>query len=173
MHSIRWKAGELELNGTHARPNGWRAEPAWTKEDIEILERDYGRVPTPELAARLGRKKGGVFNKAHALDLVHGYLRPFTDEEKAAIRIAHGAGISLTDLSDALERDPAVVSKHAIRRLELSFKDRENRAPRGPRRLRSALTLADILSLAGPTGQEQTPQMAHQQSSEARSEPSR
>lgn len=37
------------------------ADPTWTDEQIAILRRDYGRVPTPERAARLGRKKGGVF----------------------------------------------------------------------------------------------------------------
>ena len=151
VHSIRWMAGELELQGTHARPNGWRTEPDWTEDEIAVLRRDYGRVPTPELATTLGRKKAGVFNKAWSLGLVHGYIRAFTQDEKAAIRIAHAAGISLSDLSDALDRDPAVVSKHAIRKLGLSFKERDKRAPRGPRRSRRTLTLADILQLAEAT----------------------
>ena len=51
--SIAHRAGELELQGTHARPNGWRTEPSWTEEDIAVLRRDYGTVPTPELARRL------------------------------------------------------------------------------------------------------------------------
>ena len=157
MCSIRWMAGELGLRGTHARPNGWRTEPAWTEDEIAILRRDYSRVPTPELAASLGRAKGGVFNKAFSLGLVHGYIRAFTDDEKAAIRIAHANGISLSDLSDALRRDPAVVSKHAIRKLGLSFKDRANRASRGPRRLRHAWTLAGILQLADTSCPRRTP----------------
>lgn len=113
--SIAYRAGELGLHGSHARPNGWRTEPAWTDDQIAVLRRDYGRVPTPELAAALGRKKAGVFNKAWSLGPVHGFIRKFDADEQRAIRVAHGAGISLTDLSKALGRDPAVVSKHAIR----------------------------------------------------------
>ena len=100
-----------------------------------------------KLATSLGRKKGGVFNKAFALGLVHGYIRPFREDEKAAIRIAHDARVSLTDLSAALGRDPAVVSKHAIRHLGLSFRARANKAPRGKRCLRPKLMLTDILRL--------------------------
>ena len=140
-------AGELGLHGTHTRPNGWRTEPDWTDNWIATLRRDYGKVPTPQLAANLDRNKGGVFSKAWSLGLVHGYIRKFTEDERAAICIAHAAGISLTDLSAALDRDPAVVSKHAIRHLGLSFHDRVNKAPRGRRRLRPRLTLADILAL--------------------------
>ncbi len=161
--SIRWRAAELGLQGTHARPNGWRTEPPWTENEIAILRRDYGRVPTPQLAAGLGRKKGGVFNKAWSLGLVHGYLRPFAEEEKTAIRIAHRTGISLTDLSAALDRDPAVVSKHAIRHLGLSFRDRPNKAPRGKRCLRPRLTLADILGLAGQPCAPPTPRDGERQ----------
>jgi len=59
--SIVFHVGELGLHGTHARPRGWRTDPTWTDKQIAVLRRDYGRVPTPELAARLGRKKGGIF----------------------------------------------------------------------------------------------------------------
>jgi len=147
QHSIRWRADELGLQGTHVRPNGWRTEPPWTEDEIATLRRDYGKVPTSHLAASLGRKKGGVFNKAFTLGLVHGYHRPFNDDEKTAIRIAHDLGLSLTDLSAALDRDLAVVSKHAIRHLGLSFRERANKAPRGRRALRPNLTLAYILQL--------------------------
>ncbi|HKM65016.1 MAG TPA: hypothetical protein VJY39_21260, partial [Acidisphaera sp.] len=122
-------------------------EPPWTEDEIATLRRDYGKVPTSQLDASLGRKKSGVFNKAFTLGLVHGYHRPFNDDEKTAIRIAHDVGLSLTDLSAALDRDLAVVSKHAIRHLGLSFRARANKAPRGKRALRPDLTLADILQL--------------------------
>lgn len=148
QHSIRWRAGELKLRGTHARPNGWRTEPDWSEEEIAILTRDYGRMPTPALARRLGRTKGAVFNKAFSLELVHGYGRQFSVDEDRAIALARDHGVSLTDLSHALGRDVAVVSKHAIR-LGLPFSTRPVRAPRGPRRNRPAWTLADILALGG------------------------
>lgn len=144
--SIAYRAGELDLQGTHARPNGWRTDPPWTEADIAILRRDYGTVPTPELAARLGRKKAGVYNKAHALRLVHGFMQAFSDEEERAMRIAWRHGTSITDLGKALDRDVAVVSKHAIR-IRIPFSARTNKAPRGPRRGRPAVTLASLLAI--------------------------
>jgi len=144
--SIAYRAGELDLQGTHARPNGWRTDPPWTEADIATLRRDYGTVPTPELAARLGRKKAGVYNKAHALRLVHGFMQAFSDEEERAMRIAWRHGTSITDLGKALDRDVAVVSKHAIR-MGIPFSARTNKAPRGPRRGRPAVTLASLLAI--------------------------
>jgi len=144
--SIAWRAGELGLQGTHARPNGWRMEHTWSDAEIATLRRDYGRVPTPELAARLGRKKAGVYNKAHELRLVHGFMRAFSDEEERAMRIAWRHGTSITDLSKALDRDVAVVSKHAIR-MDIPFSARTNKAPRGPRRNRPPVTLASLLAM--------------------------
>jgi len=144
--SITHRAGELDLQGTHARPNGWRTDPPWTKEDIAILRRDYGTVPTPELARRLGRAKSGVYNKAFSLGLKHGFMRAFSDEEELAMRIAWHHGVSITHISKALDRDPAVVSKHAIR-MEIPGSVRTNKAPRGPRRDRPAVTLASLLAM--------------------------
>ncbi len=74
------------------------------------------------------------------------FMRAFSDEEERAIRIAWRHGTSITDLSKALDRDPAVVSKHAIR-LEIPFSARTNKAPRGPRRGRPAVTLASLLAM--------------------------
>ena len=146
--SIAYKAGEMGLQGTHARPNGWRTEPAWSETDVAILRRNYGRVRTDELAKVLGRPKAGVFNKAWSLGLRHGFMRAFTEEEQSAIRLAHAHGLSLTDFAAALGRDVAVVSKHAIR-LGVPFKDRAVRAPRTCRAARRRWTLAEILTLAG------------------------
>lgn len=145
--SIAWQAGELGLQGTHARPSGWRTEPPWTAQDLRILKRDYGRVPTKELARRLNRKKGGVYTKAWALGLEHGWMRAFTADEERAIRLARDHGVSMTDLSRALDRDVAVVSKHAIR-MGIPFATRAVKAPRGPRRNRPLVTLASLLALA-------------------------
>ena len=144
--SIAYRAGELDLQGTHARPNGWRTEPSWTAEEIVILRRDYGTVPTPELARRLNRPKAGVYNKAWSLGLKHGFMRAFSDDEERAIRNGRDHGISITDVSMALDRDPAVVSKHAIR-MGVPFGTRTTRAPRGPRRNRPPVTLATLLAM--------------------------
>ena len=146
--AIAYKAGEMGLQGTHARPNGWRTEPAWSEAEVAILRRDYGRVRTNDLAEALGRPKAGVFNKAWSLGLQHGFMRAFTEDEQSAIRLAHAHGLSLTDLAAALDRDVAVVSKHAIR-LGLPFKDRAVRVARTRRAVRRRWTLADILALIG------------------------
>jgi hypothetical protein len=145
--AIAARANELGLHGTHQRPNGWRTEPVWTDADIAILRRDYGRVNTRDLATRLGRKKGGVYQKAFNLGLEHGHIRAITDDEYRAIRIARECGLSLSDLSRALARDQAVVSKIAIR-LGIPFATRTARAPRGRRAGRPVLSLADILAMA-------------------------
>ncbi len=144
--SIAYRAGELDLQGTHARPNGWRTDPPWTEDDIDVLRRDYGTVPTPELAKRLKRAKGGVYNKAFTLGLKHGFMRAFDDDEERAMRIAWHHGVSITDVSAALDRDTAVVSKHAIR-MNIPFGTRATRAPRGPRRDRPVVTLASLLAM--------------------------
>ena len=146
--AIAHQTGVLGLHGTHARPNGWRNEPPWTKNEITSLRRDYGKVPTPELARNLGRTKGGVFNKAWSLGLRHGFMRPFSEDEQRAIHIARDHGISLTDLSAALVRDPAVISKYAIR-IGIPFAGRTRPAPRMPRAQRARLTLQAILALDG------------------------
>jgi len=144
--SITHRAGELDLRGTHARPNGWCTDPPWTERDIAVLRRDYGTVPTPKLAKALGRAKGGVYNKAFTLGLKHGFIRPFGEDEERAMRIAWHYGVSITDVSAALGRDTAVVSKHAIR-MEIPFGTRTTRAPRGPRPGRPAVTLASLLAM--------------------------
>ena len=48
--SIAWQTRELGLQGTHARPNGWRTEPTWTDAELATLRRDYGQMRTQELA---------------------------------------------------------------------------------------------------------------------------
>ncbi len=58
--------------------------------------------------------------------------------------------MSLTDLSAALGRDPAVVSKQAIK-LGIPFATRLNRAPRGPRQGRPTVTLGSLLAMETPT----------------------
>jgi len=149
-NSLRWRAGYLGLQGTHANAGGFRGGPVWSPEDEALLTARYGREPTPAVAAALGRPLRAIYTKAHHLGLVHGWIKPFTAEDAAAIRIAYHRGLSLTDLAEALGRDMAVVSKYAKRELDLHFSARPMKAPRGPRALRRTWTLATILELGIP-----------------------
>jgi len=148
--SLRWRAEYLGLRGTHANSGGFRGGPIWSPQDETLLTARYGHEPTRAVAAALGRPLRAIYTKAHALGLVHGWMKPFTAEDAAAIRIAYHRGLSLTDLADALGRDIAVVSKHAKRHLDLHFSARTVKAPRGPRALRRTWTLAAILELGIP-----------------------
>jgi hypothetical protein len=67
-HSIRWRAGELGLRGSHVRPNGFRSGPDWSEEDNAVLRRDYGRLPTRRIAASLGRACGQCWCMPISLD---------------------------------------------------------------------------------------------------------
>lgn len=158
-HSIRWRTGGLGLAGTHARPNGFRTERDWTEEELAALHRGYGRVPTRELAASLGRALRAVYSRAHGLGLVHGWIRPFAPEEDRAVALAHAHGVSIRDLAEALGRDVAVVGKRARRALGIDFARRPPgvRAPRTPRAGREPLTLAAILALGDARGAEVPP----------------
>lgn len=157
--AIAGRAGILGLAGTHARPNGFRAERDWTEEEIAALRRDYGRVPTRDLAATLGRKLRAVYSRAHELGLVHGWIRPFSPDEDCAVGLAHRHGVSIRDLAEALGRDVAVVGKRARRALGIDFARRPPgvRAPRTPRAARVPLTLAAILALGDAPGAEAPP----------------
>lgn len=41
-HSIRWKAAELNLSGTHPKPNGAPQGRPWSEADDEMLRAHYG-----------------------------------------------------------------------------------------------------------------------------------
>ncbi|WP_236035831.1 hypothetical protein [Rhizorhabdus histidinilytica] len=147
-HSIRWRAEALGLRGTHDRRDGFRLGPIWSEADEQQLRAGYGKIPSRELARSLGRTPAAMFSRANMLGLVHGYIRGFTADEDIAIRNAWTHGTSLTDLADALGRDSAVVSKHAIR-LGYRFSDpnRPARAPRNNRSKRSSITLSGLVAL--------------------------
>jgi len=114
-----------------AEPRSARSTHA--DEQIAVLRRDYGRVPTQELTARLGRKKGGVFMKAWTLGLKHGYGRPFSGDEERAIRLAREHGVSLTRYQCRARSRP--------RRGQQACRPHENpvRHARVPRTVRAAL----------------------------------
>lgn len=141
--SIRWRVEALGLRGTHKRPNGFRLGPNWTEKDIEMLRENFGKIPSPELARMLGRTKAAMFCRANLLGLVHGYIRPFSEDEGSALDIAFRNGISIADLAVALDRKPMSVSKYAT--------NHGYRFGRRPRRI-APLSLSEILALdqAGP-----------------------
>ncbi|MHA0111256.1 hypothetical protein ACXYUI_29645, partial [Klebsiella pneumoniae] len=85
----------------------------WTEADEARLRADYGRVPTKVLAASLGRTKAALTSRANSLGLVHGYIRPFSDDETRALDVAFNTGVSLADLAVALNRKAMSLSKYA------------------------------------------------------------
>jgi hypothetical protein len=139
--SIRWRAEYLKLRGTHANSSGWRTGPDWTEADLDRLRRDYGRVPTAELARQMGRSKAAILTRANVLGLAHGYIRPWSEEDKAALRIAHEHGIAVSDLALALGRNLAAVHKYAAKH-GYAFGRWRRRSP--------APSLYDILALDAP-----------------------
>lgn len=139
VHSMKWKGEELGLQGTHPSPNGFRQGPVWTPQEEQFLRENYGKIPTRELSAQLGRPRMGVLNRAWHLGLKHGYWRPYTPDELRAFAIAFAEGISIADLAIALDRQAMTVSKYATDKLHLHFGRR--------RRLKPAPTLDQILAM--------------------------
>lgn len=156
--SIRWRAGELGLRGTHAKRDGWRGR-VWSAEDEALLRAEFGNTPSPELARKLGRTKAAMFSRANALGLVHGYLRPWTPDERRALGIVWRLGLPLAVIAKACGRDPAAVSKQAIK-LGIAFDSPDrpvlpSRGIPGSRRgtkkpPRPDMPIADILQLLPP-----------------------
>lgn len=133
--SLRHRAEYLGLRGLHANRNGWRVGPDWTDAEEARLRADYGRVPTKLLAARMGRTKAALTSRANSLGLVHGYIRPFSDEETRALDIAFRTGVSIADLAVALDRKAMSLSKYAT-----------NHGYQFGRRPRRAVTLEGLLA---------------------------
>ncbi|CCW17313.1 hypothetical protein EBBID32_16520 [Sphingobium indicum BiD32] len=137
--SLRHRAEYLQLRGSHANRNGWRIGPDWTDADEARLRADYGRMSTKDLATSMGRTKAAITSRANALGLVHGYIRPFSDNEARALAIAFRTGVSIADLAAALNRKAMSLSKYAT----------NHGYPFG-RRPRRAVTLEDLLALECP-----------------------
>ncbi|AXB80107.1 hypothetical protein, partial [Novosphingobium sp. P6W] len=136
--SIRWRAEYLGLRGSHANQSGWRTSPDWTEAEEATLRRQYGVIPTTELARQMGRTRASLTTRAHAMGLTHGFHKPWTDDDCRALRLAHINGVALRDLADALGRNYAAVHKYAAKH-GYSFVRHPRATP--------PLTLADILNL--------------------------
>ena len=115
-HSIKWRAEHLGLNGTHEHANGFRGGPDWSEADIAYLRKHYGSMPNAALAKELGRSKLAVSTRANVLGLVHGYIRPWSENELAALEIAFATDLAIADLALALDRKAMSVSKFATKR---------------------------------------------------------
>ncbi len=139
--SLRHRSEYLKLRGSHANRNGWRLGPDWTESDEDLLRAEYGRMPTKALAAKLGRTKAAITSRANSLGLVHGYIRPFSDDETKGLEIAFRTGVSIADLADALGRRPMSLSKYATKH-----------GYHFGRRLRRAVTLAELLAAVPENG---------------------
>jgi hypothetical protein len=139
--SIRWRAEYLKLRGTHIHRNGWRTSPDWSDADIATLKVEYGTTPTKQLATKLGRTKAAITTRAHTLGLVHGYCRPYSASDLAALDLAHRHGIAIADLANALGRKAFSVSKYATKHgYHFGRRPLQNPPP----------TLRDILALPAP-----------------------
>lgn len=113
--SIHWRAEYLKLRGTHCHRSGWRTAPDWTAADEDQLRRDYGHVPTEQLARQMGRTRASLTTRANLLGLVHGFIRPWSEPERAALDIAFHNGVAISDLAVALSRKLAAVHKYATK----------------------------------------------------------
>ena len=60
--SVRGKAGALGLR-RHGRKS------AWSSREIKTLERLYGTADVRELAARMGRTRGAIYQKAREMHI--------------------------------------------------------------------------------------------------------
>jgi len=149
-HSLKWRAEYLELQGKHGKKAGWRGE-TWTDADLALLRAEFGKTPSKELAKKLGRSPSAMITRAHVLGLHHGYIRMFTPGERRAIGIAWRLGLPLGIVAKAVDRDPAVISKQAIR-LGIPF-DSPNRPVLPTRAVRKNwpdYSLEQILALLPP-----------------------
>lgn len=143
--SIRWRAEHLGLRGTHEKRNGWRTSPDWTDADLARLRAEYGRTPTPELARRMGRTRASLTTRANIMGLVHGYQRPWSDDDRRALALAFAHGLAIADAAAVLGRNYAAVHKYAEKH-GLRFGRRPRRDP--------LPTKADILALDDPEAME-------------------
>lgn len=145
-HSMKWRAEVLGLQGTHANRNGFRQGPDWTEEETAKLIAGYGNGRVAALAKEIGRPLRAVYQKAHHLGLKNEWCRDFTPDEDLAIGVAWRRGLALRDLAHAMDRDQAVVSKHAIQ-IGFQFSDPARPAKPSRKTKTSRPTLAEILAL--------------------------
>ena len=162
-HSIRWRSGYLGLTGTHKNENGFRGGPDWSAEDLATLRAKYGTMSNAKLAKLLGRSKLAVSTRANVIGLVHGYIRPWSDDELRALQIAWRGDIAIADLAEALGRKAVSVSKFATKR-NMHFGRRARHA--------AALTLEDILAREKEEGEGlRDPSETEEASHEIRTDP--
>ena len=144
ISSIRWRAGELGLRGTHKNRHGFRQGPDWTPAEEAKLRREYGLRRPAEIAKDLERPVTAIYTRANNLGLHDPTRRRYSDDEHRAIRAAAAHAVRLKDLAKALDRSAASLSKVA-QRMGLDFAD-----PQKARRPQPDLTLPQLLALGEP-----------------------
>lgn len=144
IYSIRWRAGELGLRGTHVSKAGWRTEPVWTEAERGIVRANYGKIPNKDLAKRLNRSLRAVYTLAHHLGLEFGNRQPYSADEDLALRIAWKHDLTISQTAAAIGRADAAVFKR-MQKLGLSWSSPAR--PRLPVAFEGKPTLQQILTL--------------------------
>jgi len=142
--SIRWRADELGLRGTHVNKAGWCTEPAWTKEQTRVLRDSYGKIPNPDLAKKLGRSVKAIYTLAHTLGLEYGNRRPYSADEDLALRIAWKHDLTIDQTAAAIGRAAPAVFKR-MQKLGLSWSSPDR--PRLPVAFDGSPKLSHLLAL--------------------------
>lgn len=127
--SVRWRARELKLSGTHQNKNGFRVAPSWSEEEDAYLVAHYSTETTAALVAHLKRPKAGIYCRAHRLGLKAPLHGGPTEAERDLLRHAATEGRSVASMSRQLNRDGATVLKWA-KTLKLDFSPPALRAAR-------------------------------------------
>jgi hypothetical protein len=76
----------------------------WTENEASVLRELYGKVPTKEIAKKLGRTARQVQDKANDLGLAS-----WTEEQLKVLR--ENAGKTVAELAQMLDKYPIVVAK--------------------------------------------------------------
>jgi len=77
----------------------------WTEKEVSVLRELYGRVPTKEIAKKLGRTARQVQDKANDLGLT-----TWTEEQLEVLR-KHAKERTVAELAQMLNKYPMVVAK--------------------------------------------------------------
>jgi len=156
--SIAWRAGELELQGTHARPNGWRTEPSWTEEDIAVLRRDAARTgggsameaqaqaPSQRRTTRILSGSGLLPRPAHPAGSVTYCGRPHITAA-SALPMPSIARIAISHPPCAGPDARARAQDHPARRKRSGLRRREQRLHRTERLVRAFIAHRGRLAL--------------------------
>ncbi|CAB1218649.1 hypothetical protein [Klebsiella michiganensis] len=78
-------AGKAQNRRNHLSP--------WTIKDIQYVEQHYGRLPTEEIAIKLGRSAGAMQRIALTSGVGKPGSRPWIEDERSLIRLHYHKGL--------------------------------------------------------------------------------